>query len=198
MSLVSARTLTASPATSQNAAAKRLGRAAWRLGLLALVVGALLLAWGARKVPTGPASGTALHAVGRPEVASLASHHSGSGAPAPAPTFRVGTFNIDGARGLDGRVDLHRTAAQMTGCDLLGLNEVHGRTFGEHRDQAERLWPISAERPIVGKVGPLKAFLRRLMRWYVEPAFADQRAFNDAVLKLIDDLDERIQRLEQR
>ena len=35
-----------------------------------------------------------------------------------------------------------------------------------------------------------------MMRWYVEPAFADQRAFNDAVLKLIDDLDERIQRLE--
>jgi hypothetical protein len=66
------------------------------------------------------------------------------------------------------------------------------------RDQAERLWPISAERPIVGKGGPLKAVLRRLMRWYVEPAFADQRAFNDAVLKLIDDLDERIQKLEQR
>ena len=36
------------------------------------------------------------------------------------------------------------------------------------------------------------------MRWYVEPAFADQRAFNDAVLKLIDDLDERIQRLESQ
>ena len=66
------------------------------------------------------------------------------------------------------------------------------------RDQAERLWPISAERPIVGKGGPLKAVLRRLMRWYVEPAFADQRAFNDAVLKLIDDLDERIQKLERK
>ena len=66
------------------------------------------------------------------------------------------------------------------------------------RDQAERLWPISAERPIVGKGGPLKAMLRRLMRWYVEPAFADQRAFNDAVLKLFDDLDERISRLERR
>jgi hypothetical protein len=65
------------------------------------------------------------------------------------------------------------------------------------RDQAERLWPVSAERPIVGKGGPLKSVLRRLMRWYVEPAFADQRAFNDAVLKLIDDLDERIKRLEQ-
>jgi len=40
--------------------------------------------------------------------------------------------------------------------------------------------------------------LRRFMRWYVEPAWADQRAFNDAVLKLLDDLDERIGRLEQQ
>jgi len=66
------------------------------------------------------------------------------------------------------------------------------------RDQAERLWPVSSERPIVGKGGPLKTVLRRLMRWYVEPAFADQRAFNDAMLKLVDDLDERIQRLERQ
>jgi len=66
------------------------------------------------------------------------------------------------------------------------------------RDQAERLWPVSAERPLVGKASPVKLLLRRLMRWYVEPALADQRAFNDAVLKLIDDLDERISRLEQR
>src|ERR1700751_6088329 len=66
------------------------------------------------------------------------------------------------------------------------------------RDQAERLWAVSAERPIVGKGGPLKLFLRRFMRWYVEPAVADQRAFNDALLKLVDDLDERISRLEQR
>jgi hypothetical protein len=65
------------------------------------------------------------------------------------------------------------------------------------RDQAERLWAVSAERPIAGKVGPVKAVLRRLMRWYVEPAFADQRAFNDAALKLIDDLDERVSRLER-
>src|SRR5215211_3888542 len=66
------------------------------------------------------------------------------------------------------------------------------------RDQAERLWPVSAERPIVGKGGPVKKVIGRLMRWYVEPAWADQRAFNDAVLKLIDDLDERIARLEQQ
>jgi hypothetical protein len=36
------------------------------------------------------------------------------------------------------------------------------------------------------------------MRWYVEPAMAEQRAFNDAVLKLLDDIDERISRLEQK
>ena len=66
------------------------------------------------------------------------------------------------------------------------------------RDQAERLWAVSAERPLVGKAGPVKLVLRRLMRWYVEPAFADQRAFNNAVLKLIDDLDERMSRLETK
>ncbi len=65
------------------------------------------------------------------------------------------------------------------------------------RDQADRLWAVSADRPTVGKGGVIKKFLRRGMRWYVEPPFADQRAFNDAMLKLIDDLDERIARLEQ-
>src|SRR4051794_6775832 len=63
------------------------------------------------------------------------------------------------------------------------------------RDQAERLWPVSAERPLVGKGGPVKSVLRRMMRWYVEPLAADQRAFNDAALKLIDDLSERVDRL---
>ena len=65
------------------------------------------------------------------------------------------------------------------------------------RDQAERLWAVSADRPQVGKARPVKLFLRRFMRWYVEPPFADQRAYNNAVLRLIDDLDERIARLER-
>lgn len=66
------------------------------------------------------------------------------------------------------------------------------------RSQAERLWPVSAERPIErqpglkGAIGrPIKLVLRRLMRWYVEPLAAEQRAFNDASLKLIDDLYEQ-------
>ena len=68
------------------------------------------------------------------------------------------------------------------------------------RAAAERLWPVSADRPPAGRAGaagkallPIKYVLRRLMRWYVEPVFADQRAFNDAVLKLIDDLQEQLE-----
>jgi ribosomal protein L15 len=73
------------------------------------------------------------------------------------------------------------------------------------RSQAERTWAVSAERPIERRRGPkglvayaLKLVLRPYLRWYVEPLAAEQRAFNDAVLKLVDDLDERVGRLEQQ
>jgi hypothetical protein len=69
------------------------------------------------------------------------------------------------------------------------------------RSAAERLWPVTADRPPAGRAGaagaalkPVKLVLRRLMRWYVEPVFADQRAFNDAVLRLIDDIYEQLDR----
>lgn len=78
------------------------------------------------------------------------------------------------------------------------------RDAASTRGLAERFWPVSADKPLERRPGPkgwvafqAKRVLRKVMRWYVEPAFADQRAFNDAVLKLIDDLDERIARLEQ-
>ena len=71
------------------------------------------------------------------------------------------------------------------------------------RDEAERLWPVSADRNlrlrpgVRGGVGtPVKAVLRKLMRWYVEPLAYDQRSFNAAVLRLVDDLDTRIAQLE--
>ena len=67
------------------------------------------------------------------------------------------------------------------------------------REEAERLWPVSADRPFLEAPGPWgrmrslavwpgKAVLRRLMRWYVEPPLADQRRFNAAVLRLLDEL----------
>src|SRR5919198_2202864 len=70
------------------------------------------------------------------------------------------------------------------------------------RAAAERLWPVSVDRHVGGRGGavgafyrPVKLALRKLMRWYVEPAFADQRAFNDALLRLVDDLYDENDRL---
>ena len=73
------------------------------------------------------------------------------------------------------------------------------------REEAERTWPVSAERPFENPPGtrgrvrgfllkPVKAVLRRSMRWYVEPALAEQRRFNAAVLRLLDELSEKTDR----
>jgi hypothetical protein len=71
------------------------------------------------------------------------------------------------------------------------------------RAEAERLWPVSADRSLRLRPGvrgglgtPVKAVLRKLMRWYVEPLAYDQRSFNAAALRLIDDLEDRVARLE--
>jgi hypothetical protein len=73
------------------------------------------------------------------------------------------------------------------------------------RAEAERLWPVSADRSLRLRPGfrgglgtPVKAVLRKLMRWYVEPVAYDQRSFNAAMLRLVDDLDERLRKLEER
>jgi hypothetical protein len=73
------------------------------------------------------------------------------------------------------------------------------------RDEAERLWAVSADRGLRlrpglrGSLGtPVKAVLRKLMRWYVEPLAYDQRSFNAATLRLIDELEERVRKLEER
>ncbi|HWG55334.1 MAG TPA: hypothetical protein VNT58_02300, partial [Gaiellaceae bacterium] len=74
---------------------------------------------------------------------------------------------------------------------------------GAARAEAERLWPVSADRNLRLRPGvrgglgtPVKAVLRKLMRWYVEPLAYDQRSFNAAALRLIDDLQEQVDRLE--
>jgi hypothetical protein len=71
------------------------------------------------------------------------------------------------------------------------------------RAEAERLWPVSADRGLRLRPGvrggiatPVKAVLRKLMRWYVEPLAYDQRSFNAAALRLIDDLEARVAVLE--
>src|SRR2546421_2052892 len=70
--------------------------------------------------------------------------------------------------------------------------DARGAEFASVRALAERFWPVTAEREAGGgPKGVVKRFLRKLMRWYVEPLAADQRVFNDSVLKLVDALSER-------
>jgi SAM-dependent methyltransferase len=64
--------------------------------------------------------------------------------------------------------------------------------YASARALAERFWPVTAEHPAGGGLkGAVKRVLRKLMRWYVEPLAADQRVFNDSLLKLVDALSER-------
>jgi hypothetical protein len=73
------------------------------------------------------------------------------------------------------------------------------------RSLAERFWAVSADKPLEQRPGAkgrlafqMKRVLRKLMRWYVEPAFAEQRIVNDALLRLVDELARRVDELERR
>ena len=79
------------------------------------------------------------------------------------------------------------------------------RDIASTRGLAERFWPVSADKPLERRPGPkgwltfqAKRVLRKLMRWYVEPALAEQRIVNDALLRLVDDLSRRVDELEGR
>jgi SAM-dependent methyltransferase len=73
-----------------------------------------------------------------------------------------------------------------------GAGEGAASEFAATRGLAERFWPVTAEREAGGgPKGLVKRFLRKLMRWYVEPLAADQRVYNSSLLKLVDALSER-------
>jgi O-antigen chain-terminating methyltransferase len=109
---------------------------------------------------------------------------SGPEAKNPAPAGISSPEEIDVAALFDRlREELRRGAAH---------EDSRGAEFVSTRALAERFWPVTAERPAgSGPKGAVKRFLRKLMRWYVEPLAADQRVFNDSVLKLVDALSER-------
>jgi hypothetical protein len=76
------------------------------------------------------------------------------------------------------------------------------------RAHAERMWAVTAERPLVQApqrrgavhaylIAPVKRVLRKLMRWYVEPFAAQQRSFNLTMLGLVDELTQRLEALER-
>jgi hypothetical protein len=71
------------------------------------------------------------------------------------------------------------------------------------RAQAERFWAVTADRPFLYKPGPwgrlrgtllvpAKVVLRKLMRWYIEPALAQQRDFNSSILRAVTYTNERV------
>jgi 2-polyprenyl-3-methyl-5-hydroxy-6-metoxy-1,4-benzoquinol methylase len=109
---------------------------------------------------------------------------SGPEAKNPAPAGISSPEEIDVAALFDRlREELRRGAVH---------EDSRGAEFASTRALAERFWPVTAERPAGGgPKGVVKRFLRKLMRWYVEPLAADQRVFNDSVLKLVDALSER-------
>ena len=109
---------------------------------------------------------------------------SGPEAKNPAPAGISSPEEIDVAALFERlREELRRGAVQ---------GDSRGAEFASTRALAERFWPVTAERPAGGgPKGAVKRLLRKLMRWYVEPLAADQRVFNDSVLKLVDALSER-------
>jgi SAM-dependent methyltransferase len=88
-----------------------------------------------------------------------------------------------------------------------GVGEERGRRHGTRvtvRGYAEHHWAVTAERPVERRPGlkgavayPVKKLLRPFLRWYVEPLAYEQRMFNDAALKLTDQLSERIDGVER-
>ena len=84
-----------------------------------------------------------------------------------------------------------------------GAGEGRGQLLAA-RHRAERLWAVSADRPLERRPGlkgwvayPVKKLLRPLLRWYVEPLAAEQRMFNDVVLKRVDGILEEVDRGER-
>src|ERR671930_2333861 len=94
------------------------------------------------------------------------------------------------------RAELHA----LPGGGTNGARAGRGRLL-EARHRAERLWAVSADRPLERRPGakgwlayPVKRVLRPFLRWYVEPLAAEQRMFNDVLLKLIDGTLEEVDR----
>ena len=96
-----------------------------------------------------------------------------------------------------------REEVRRSSPELSTPEDVARAPAAAHAD-VERLWPVTAERVIErqaglrgGAVYQVKSVLRKLMRWYVEPLAAGQRAFNLAAQTRLVELDERLTRLER-
>jgi endonuclease/exonuclease/phosphatase family metal-dependent hydrolase len=89
------------------------------------------LAWHASlPAAIGPAAGVSLNCDNNVGV---------SPATAGGRTLRIGSFNIHGCKGVDGRRDVDRVAKCLEGLDFVALQEVHGPRLWQKLDQAGEL-----------------------------------------------------------
>ena len=97
------------------------------------------------------------------------------------------------------RTELQRSGAASDWADERG-------SAWNVRAEAERFAHVTLDRPLLYKPGawgrirgtllaPLKLVLRKLIRWYVEPALAQQRDFNATILVALERLNERVDAL---
>jgi endonuclease/exonuclease/phosphatase family metal-dependent hydrolase len=109
-----------------------------RWGILAI---ALLLGGGiwhaSEHRPTGPAEGVEVQ--GTSFLKEVPSQNLPRRRETPQNTFRLGTFNLHGCKGLDGRLDVERTAKCLESLDFAALQEVRGSGFFGGEDQAALL-----------------------------------------------------------
>jgi len=134
----------------------------------------------------------------------------GLSSPSAGPVVEKATPRIRGVSDHPPQPDaaeLERIVARLK--DEIELSGSTGASAGDGADssrlairgEAERAWAVTADRPFLFKAGalgrarglalvPVKAVLRKLMRWYVEPVAADQRTFNAIALRLVDALSE--------
>jgi|SRR5579871_4615855 len=97
---------------------------AWCIVITAVAGGIVWCFW--LELPSGPAKGTKLN--GQIPTRSAARDK-----------IRVGTYNIHGGKGTDGKRDLDRIADTLHELDFIGLNEVHGAVLWTGKDQAATL-----------------------------------------------------------
>jgi endonuclease/exonuclease/phosphatase family metal-dependent hydrolase len=111
----------------------------WRWGILAIAV---LLGGGiwhaSQHSPTGPAEGV--------EIQGMEFLHEKVSRDVPVPgdnsrfpSIRLATFNLHGCKGLDGQVDVTRSAKCLENLDFAALEEVHGPGFFSGENQAALL-----------------------------------------------------------
>jgi len=104
-----------------------------RLLVVAVACATIVVYFGQQRRPIGPSAGPYSADSSQAGAAGMAPWHNDS------VRIRLGTYNIHGGRGTDGKRDLGRIADMLRGVDFVGLNEVHGPALYETHDQATLL-----------------------------------------------------------